>query len=56
MPSALDPHGPAAAILAHDGVLVLALFVGVTAVLWLLVLWGYWVDRHRVARERERGR
>jgi len=39
MPSALDPHGPAAAILAHDGVLVLALFVGVTAVLWLLVLW-----------------
>jgi membrane-bound metal-dependent hydrolase YbcI (DUF457 family) len=23
---------------------------------WLLVLWGYWVDRHRLAREPERGR
>jgi cytochrome c oxidase subunit 2 len=39
MPSALDPHGPAAALLARNGVLVLSLFVGVTAVMWLLLLW-----------------
>jgi len=39
MQNVLDPHGPAAATLAQYGVPVLALFLGVTGVMWLLLVW-----------------